>query len=281
MTVGLLDDMAVSSAARSREAQARVGATELLDRCGRVPAAPPLRLSPDGFDLIAELKLRSPALGDLSAQTTDPVSRLEGYARGGAALCSVLTEPTRFDGRLEHLRVAADALRPLRVPAMRKDFLVDPYQVREARAHGAGGVLLIVRLVPRDTLVAMLDEAAALGLFVLLEAFDAADLGVAREIAHERRGRDEQVLMGLNSRDLQTLQIDFARFEQLCDQLPPEWPAVAESGVITPEDAARVATLGYRLALVGTSLMQSADPAQAVRALLQSGRAAAAGRTRA
>jgi indole-3-glycerol phosphate synthase len=279
MIVGLLDDMAVSSAARSREAQGRVSAAELLDRCGRVPAAPPLRLSPAGFDLIAELKLRSPALGDLSAKTTDPVARLSDYARGGAALCSILTEPTRFDGRLEHLRVAADALRPLGVPAMRKDFLVDPYQVREARAHGAGGVLLIVRLVPRDALVAMLDEAAALGLFVLLEAFDAADLRMAREIARDRRGRDEQVLMGLNSRDLQTLAIDFARFEQLRDQLPHEWPAVAESGVITPEDAARVAALGYGLALVGTSLMQSTDPAGAVSALLQSGRAAAATRT--
>jgi indole-3-glycerol phosphate synthase len=186
----------------------------------------------------------------------------------------ILTEPARFDGDLSHLRAAAAALAPYRVPAMRKDFLVDPYQVLEARAHGAGGVLLIVRLVERKRLVAMLDAAAEQGLFVLLEAFDADDLAVAAGLAAERHGRDEQVLMGLNCRDLQTLQIDFARFEQLRDRLPAAWPAVAESGVLTPEDAARVASLGYRLALVGTTLMQRDDPAQAVRELLAAGRGA-------
>ena len=158
---------------------------------------------------------------------------------------------------------------------MRKDFLVDPYQVLEARANGAGGVLLIVRMVGRDRLVAMLDAAAEQGLFVLLEAFDADDLAIAADLAGERRGRDEQVLMGLNCRDLQTLQIDFARFERLREQLPTGWPAVAESGVITADDAVQVARLGYRLALVGTTLMQRDDPAQAVRELLAAGRGAA------
>ena len=95
---------------------------------------------------------------------------------------------------------------------MRKDFLVDRYQVLEARLHGASGVLLIVRMVPLAQLVEMLDCAADLGLFVLLEAFDAADLAVARQLAQSRRGRNEQVLMGLNCRDLETLQISFERF---------------------------------------------------------------------
>jgi len=205
----------------------------------------------------------------------DPVARLRGYAEAGAAICSILTEPSRFDGDLSHLRQAVTALAPYGVPAMRKDFLVDPYQVLEARANGAGGVLLIVRMVERDRLVAMLDAAAGQGLFVLLEAFDAHDLAIAAGLAAERRGRDEQVLMGLNCRDLQTLQIDFARFERLREQLPTEWPAVAESGVITPDDAAHVARLGYRLALVGTTLMQRDDPAQAARELLAAGRGAA------
>ncbi|MGI9246005.1 MAG: indole-3-glycerol phosphate synthase TrpC [Steroidobacteraceae bacterium] len=270
--MGLQSAMAVSSAQRSREAQARVSEAELRAQCAALPPLPRLRLSADGFDLVAELKLRSPSLGDLSARTIDPVARLDGYARGGAAVCSVLTEPSRFDGQLEHLRVAAQALRTHGVPAMRKDFLVDRYQVLEARAHGAGGVLLIVRMVPREALVAMLDEAAALGLFVLLEAFDADDLHVAASLAQARRGRDEQVLMGLNCRDLQTLQIDFGRFERLRDALPPDWPAVAESGVTTTAEAAQVARLGYRLALVGTSLMQSDDPAEGVRTLLRAGR---------
>ncbi len=270
--MGLLTDMRESSGARVRAARAVVGIDELRARCAALPAVPPLRLAPSGFDLIAELKLRSPSLGDLAARTGNPVERLIGYAQGGAAVCSILTEPSRFDGELAHLEAAAGALAPFGVPAMRKDFIVDPYQVLEARACGAGGVLLIVRMVERDRLGALLDEAAAQGLFVLLEAFDAADLQLASALAREREGRAGQVLMGLNCRDLETLRIDFARFAALRSQLPPPWPAVAESGVTTPEEAALVARLGYRLALVGTSLMQSADPAAGVRALLHAGR---------
>ncbi len=273
--MGLLSDMAVGSERRAAAARAVVSDSELRERCAALPPLPRLRLSTAGFDLIAELKLRSPALGDLSAQTVNPVARLRGYAEAGAAVCSILTEPSRFDGDLSHLRQAATTLAPYGVPAMRKDFLVDPYQVLEARANGASGVLLIVRMVERDRLVAMLDVAAEQGLFVLLEAFDAHDLEVAAELAVERRGRDEQVLMGLNCRDLQTLQIEFSRFERLRGHLPSEWPAVAESGVITPDDASHVARLGYRMALVGTTLMQRDDPAQAVRELLAAGRGAA------
>jgi indole-3-glycerol phosphate synthase len=273
--MGLLTDMAAGSTQRLAAARAKLSEAELRERCATLPRAPRLQLSGESFDLIAELKLRSPALGHLSARTLDPVARLQDYAEAGAAVCSILTEPSRFDGDLSHLQQAAATLQPYGVPAMRKDFLVDPYQVLEARAAGAGGVLLIVRMVPRATLVAMMDTAAELGLFVLLEAFDAADVAVAADLARARRGHDEQVLMGLNSRDLQSLAIDFARFAQLRDALPPEWPAVAESGVITPEDAAAVARLGYRLALVGTTLMQSDDPKAAVRELIAAGRGAA------
>jgi indole-3-glycerol phosphate synthase len=259
---------------RLAEARQRVPEAALRAAVLASPAPPRLQLDRDGFDVIAELKLRSPSLGDLSAATLDPVGRLEAYAEGGAAVCSILTEPTRFDGDLEHLRLAAETLQPYAVPAMRKDFLVDPYQVLEARAYGASGVLLIVRMVPREKLVAMLDCAAELGLFVLLEAFDADDLAVAGAIARDREGRDEQVLMGLNCRDLETLEIDPRRFAELRGRLPPDWPAVAESGVLAPDDAARVARLGYRMALVGTSLMRRADPARAVQELVDAGRRA-------
>ena len=115
--------------------------------------------------------------------------RVAAYARAGAAAVSVLTEPTRFDGILEHLREAAAVLAPLGVPAMRKDFLVDPYQVLEARAAGAGGVLLIVRMLSRDRLAELLEAAAEQGLFVLLEAFDARDLDVAAASCSTRRLR--------------------------------------------------------------------------------------------
>ena len=272
--MGLLSDMHHSSLQRVAAARDRVPEAALRAAVLATPVPPPLRLARHGFDIIAEMKLRSPSLGDLSLSTVDPVRRLEAYAEGGAAACSILTEPTRFDGDLEHLQLAADTLQPYGVPAMRKDFLVDPYQVLEARAHGASGVLLIVRMLPRDRLIAMLDCAADHGLFVLLEAFDADDLQVAEDIARERGARDEQVLMGLNCRDLETLQIDFSRFAELRGRMPLEWPCVAESGVQAPEDAARVAELGYRLALVGTSLMRRADPARAVRELLDAGRKA-------
>jgi indole-3-glycerol phosphate synthase len=272
--MGLLSDMLDSGLRRVAEARERVPEAALRATALDTPSPPRLCLDANGFDVIAELKLRSPSLGDLSATTLDPVRRLEAYAEGGAAACSILTEPTRFDGDLEHLRLAAQVLRPFGVPAMRKDFLVDPYQVLEARACGAAGVLLIVRMVPRVRLVQMLDSAAEHGLFVLLEAFDADDLQVAESIACERQGRDEQVLMGLNCRDLETLAIDSQRFAALRGGMPPAWPAVAESGVQTPEDAARVAGLGYRLALVGTSLMRRADPARAVRELVEAGRKA-------
>ena len=275
--MGLLSDMVRSSAARVATARERVPDAALRAAAIAMPPPPRLVLAHGGFDLIAELKLRSPSMGDLSAATIDPLRRLEAYAEGGAAACSILTEPTRFDGELEHLKRAADVLLPYGVPAMRKDFLVDPYQVLEARAYGASGVLLIVRMLPRPRLTAMLDCAAEQGLFVLLEAFDAADLAVAQAVAAERAGRDEQVLIGLNCRDLETLAIDASRFEVLRDRLPSGWPSVAESGVQSPEDAARVAALGYQVALVGTSLMQRTDPREAVRELLRAGRAARGG----
>ena len=272
--MGLLSDMVRTSIRRIAEARERVPEAALRAAALAAPVPPRLKFERDGFDVIAELKLRSPSMGDLSAGTIDPVKRLEAYAEGGAAICSILTEPTRFDGELEHLRVAADALLPYGVPAMRKDFLVDRYQVLEARAYGASGVLLIVRMVPRERLVEMMDCAAELGLFVLLEAFGAGDLKVAKDIAREREGRDEQVLMGLNCRDLETLEIDFERFAELRSSMSPAWPGVAESGVQTREDAARVAALGYRFALVGTSLMQRPDAKRAVRDLVTAGRAA-------
>jgi indole-3-glycerol phosphate synthase len=272
--MGLLSDMHLSSRQRVWTAKERVPEAALRAAILASPEPPRLRLADHGFDLIAELKLRSPSLGDLSATTVDPVKRLEAYAEGGAAVCSILTEPTRFDGDLEHLRIAVDTLLPFGVPAMRKDFLVDPYQILEARAEGSSGVLLIVRMLPREQLASMLDCAAEHGMFVLLEAFDADDLDVANELARKRAGRDEQVLMGLNCRDLETLQIDFQRFTALRARMPREWPSVAESGVATAADAARVASLGYRLALVGTTLMQRRDPEHAVRELLAAGREA-------
>ena len=272
--MGLLADMQRASQERVAAAKARATEAELRARIADSPPPPPLVLASGGFDVIAELKLRSPSQGALAHQASDPVARLAGYAKGGAAAVSVLTEPTRFDGSLEHLRLAAETLAPQRVPVMRKDFLVDPYQLLEARERGASGALLILQMVERARLIEMLDCAAELGLFVLLEAFDAGDLEMAAEIAAERRGRSGQVLMGLNCRNLETLAIDPRRFGVLRDKLPAGWPSVAESGVESPRDAAAVAALGYRLALVGTSLMKHKDAARATARLIEAGRRA-------
>ena len=272
--MGLLADMQRASHERVAAAKARTTEAELRARIADSPPPPPLVLANGGFDVIAELKLRSPSQGALAHQASDPVARLAAYAKGGAAAVSVLTEPTRFDGSLEHLRLAAETLAVQRVPVMRKDFLVDPYQLFEARERGASGALLILQMVERARLIEMLDCAAELGLFVLLEAFDAGDLEMAAEIAAERRGRSEQVLMGLNCRNLETLAIDPRRFGVLRDKLPAGWPSVAESGVESPRDAAAVAALGYRLALVGTSLMKHKDAARATAQLIEAGRRA-------
>jgi indole-3-glycerol phosphate synthase len=269
---GLLDEMRESSAERVRQALRRESAAALARRAAEAPAAPALGLSSAGFDVIAELKLRSPAAGVLKDAAHDWRARVAAYARAGAAAVSVLTEPTRFDGSLEHLEEAARVLAPWRVPAMRKDFLVDPYQVLEARAAGAGGVLVIVRMLSRARAEALLDTAAELGLFVLLEAFDAADLEQARHLLHRSGPRRGEVLVGINCRDLVSLQVDARRFAELAPALPAAAAAVAESGVATPADAVTMRRLGYRAALIGTALMTRDDPAALLAEILSAAR---------
>jgi indole-3-glycerol phosphate synthase len=264
-----LDEMASLSAERVAQAL-RLESVDALERRAR-QAAPsaPLRLSTRGFDVIAELKLRSPAQGQLSDENQDWLGRIGAYARGGAAAVSVLTEPSRFDGSLEHLRQAAALLAPHGVPAMRKDFLVDPYQVLEARAAGAGGVLVILRMLTRARIAELLDVAAEHGMFVLLEAFDEVDLATARDLLTSRaprpsggRAASESILIGVNCRDLQTLKVVQERFASLAPLLPGGWPAVAESGVASAADARRMQQLGYRAALIGTALMALEDPSR-------------------
>jgi indole-3-glycerol phosphate synthase len=271
---GFLDDMAGSSERRVQSAKQQESFASLERRALGCPPAPRLRLSSLGFDIIAELKLRSPAYGALGSQTDDWLGRVESYARAGAAAVSVLTEPSRFDGSLDHLRQAAQRLARFDVPAMRKDFLVDTYQVLEARVAGAGGVLVILRMLPRTKIIDLLDCAAAHGLFILLEAFDAEDLNLASELMRDRRERRETVLIGINCRDLQTLQVVPERFETLAPLLDPAYANVAESGVTTADDARKMARLGFRLALIGSSLMSDSDPMALLSNMLAAARTA-------
>lgn len=268
----LLAEMERSSAERVRTARAQRSEGELYRRAMNTAPAPAVRISRTGFDLIAEVKLRAPSSGDLQGGETDIGGRVLSYARGGAAVVSILTEPTRFKGSLEHLEHGAHALRSADVPAMRKDFLVDPYQLMEARAAGAGGALLIVRMLSEERLSELLDCAAELGLFVLLEAFDGDDLSRTGVALSGRDPHKRNVWVGLNTRDLRTLDVDKSRLETLVHAFPPGWLRVAESGILDAADAAHVATLGYEMALVGTALMRAERPGRLVESFLQAGR---------
>jgi indole-3-glycerol phosphate synthase len=275
-TGDFLAAMASRSRARSQAAQVALPADELRARIKGLRPAPRLNYGSGSFDLIAEVKLRSPAVGQLKpVGAEDILARVTQYAKAGAAAVSVLTEPTRFDGSMQDLEIAAAALAMLGVPAMRKDFLVDTYQVLEARAAGAGGVLAIVRMLPDGELEQLVDAALEYGMFVLLEAFDEADIERANAVVAARMRHHELLLVGVNSRDLATLQVVPGRLVALADLLPREVRRVAESGVATPEDAAHVAARGYSMALVGSALMSAADPHALAAAMLSAGRAAA------
>jgi indole-3-glycerol phosphate synthase len=260
-----LQAMARASAERAAAATAPRGAA--LD----TPVVP---LQLDGFDIIAEIKDRSPAEGELADGAIGRADRAVEYVRGGAAACSVLTEPSRFDGSLEHLEEVVAAVPG--TPVMRKDFLVDPVQILEARRAGASGVLLITTMLDDRQLRSMLDCAAEHELFVLLESFAAEDLARSARLLDNPADRDRadsgQLLFGVNTRNLRTLHVDPGRLMQLAAALPKAC-CVAESGLHEPRDAARVAKLGYRLALVGTALMRSADPAQLIRDMRAAGAA--------
>lgn len=278
MSVDFLRQMAQSSRERTERARALCPEAVLREQAVATAPAPSLQLSRAGFDLIAELKLRSPALGPLSAaaESADVEgairARVRAYAAGGAAMVSVLTEPTRFDGALSHLEQATAALEG-RIPVLRKDFLVDRYQIYEARAAGAGGVLLILRMLEDDALFTLLESCIEMRLFALLEAFDEPDLERARGLV-ERYRRDAALLVGLNSRDLETLRVRPERLATLAPRLPAGVARVAESGIESGADAARCVRAGYDLALVGGALMKSTAPEQTVGALLAAGREA-------
>ena len=228
----------------------------------------PLELA--GFDVIADLKDRSPAEGALKNASVDRGEQARRYVEGGAAAISGLTEPERFDGSLDHLAAVSAACPG--TPVMRKDFLVDPRQVLEARRAGASGVLLIATMLDDAALRSLLDCAWEHGMFVLLESFDAEDLKRSKDLLQTDgdKAQSGQLLFGVNTRNLRTLEVDSNRLAELSTLLPNGF-CVAESGLKVAADAARVARLGYRLALVGTALMRSDAPAELIAAMRADG----------
>jgi indole-3-glycerol phosphate synthase len=263
-----LKEMALASSARA--AATNVSFTpQALDQ----PAHP---LCLDRFDLIAEIKNRSPAAGELVGAGESRVARARHYVRGGAAAISVLTEPERFDGQLAHLKEIVAAVAAEKVPVMRKDFLVDSVQILEAKAAGASGVLLIAAILNNKQLSSMLDCAFDNDLFVLLEAFSEDDLTRIKLVAQRFKIREQaarqKFLLGINTRDLRTLEVDRFRLKRYAPLLPDGVTCVAESGLSVARDAERVAGWGYCMALVGTALMRADDPAALIGDMLVAGR---------
>lgn len=258
-----LDNMAASSKARSAQAQTVCSLAEAQQRCLDLPLATPIKRAPTGMSVIAEIKIRSPAEGTLSetATTESVVARAARYVSGGASILSVLTEPERFDGSLDYL-AAVKAHVGRRAAVMRKDFLTDVYQLYEARLHGADGVLLIARMLSDELLERMLHVARELDVFVLLEGFDQADLERMSPYA------SEHVLLGLNCRDLTTLKIDPSRFAEYAGRFPANAIKVAESGIHSVNDAVDIHAMGYDMALIGTMLMKTDDPASTIAGIL-------------
>ncbi len=255
---------------RVRSARAREPERALRARAADAPRAPRLELDAGAFTVFAELKPRSPSAGALAGAEVSEralTERAVSYAEGGAAAISVLTEPAHFGGSLALLRAVAAGVG---LPVMRKDFLVDPYQVFEARAAGASGVLLVVRTVSDATLGELLAAALEEELFTLVEVFDDEDLARLEGCLDAEAATPQ--LVGVNTRDLATLAIDDGRLAALARSLPEGHLAVAESGIASPADAERAAALGYGAALVGTALMRAADPRAAVAELVTGGR---------
>ena len=264
-----LSAMAESSVARAHAAKSSAGVDGLRARADSAPPVVPFDLGRPGFDIIAEAKLASPSAGRLAPGGAEKVVDLAlTFEEHGAAAVSVLTEETRFAGALDHLQAAA---RSVSVPVMRKDFLVDPIQVLEARASGASGVLLIARLLPGELLAEMTDLTLDLGMFALVEVFDRSDLETAVVVF------DRSVLVGVNCRDLASLEVDRSRLGSMAPHLPDHLPAIAESGIDTPDDAVDAARLGYRSALVGSSLVASAAPGEHLARMIVAGRDVVAG----
>lgn len=229
----------------------------------RLPAAAPVRpfaapLRADTVRLIAEVKRASPSRGLLRADF-DPVALARTYAGAGAAVISVLTDEKHFQGSLEHLAAIRAAL-PEGPPLLRKDFLFDPYQVYEARVHGADAVLLIAAILEPDLLGELLAVARELGMEALVEAHDEAEM--------ERALAAGATLVGVNNRDLRTFEVDLATTERLRPLAPPEVTFVAESGIFTRADVERLGALGVHAVLIGEALVTAPDPAAKIRELM-------------
>lgn len=255
----ILDQIVARTRAAVAEAAARLPEAALhgpaeAARAGRRPFAAALRETA-APRIIAEIKRASPSKGAIRPDL-DPAALARAYEAGGAAALSVLTEPSFFQGSLDDLRTARAAVR---LPVLRKDFLLTPYQVYEAAAAGADAVLLIVRLLDDPVLERLHRLAAELGLDALVEVHDRTDARRARRIGAR--------LVGINNRDLSSFQVEAGRAVSLAEEFEADTLVIAASGIAGRGDVVRHEAAGVHSFLVGESLVRAADPAAALRAL--------------
>lgn len=256
-TGSVLDDIVAGVREDLARREASLPFGELLARLPDAPAPrdPMPHFRGRGSSVIAEVKRRSPSKGALAA-IPDPAELARAYAAGGAGAISVLTEERRFGGSLDDLRAVRAAVD---VPILRKDFIVETYQLVEARAAGADLALLIVAALDDDTLRRLHDEAGELGLTVLVEVHDEAETERALALDAE--------LIGVNSRNLKTLAVDPDTFGRLAHQIHDDVVKVAESGITGVPDVQRFVSEGAGVVLVGEALVKDGDPEAAVRAM--------------
>ena len=212
--------------------------------------------APGRLALIGEIKRASPSRG-LIREDFNPIALARAFQAGGAACLSILTDAPSFQGAESYL---ADARTAVALPCLRKDFMIDPWQIAESRALGADCVLVILAMLEDDLARELLAEAARFGMDALVEVHD--------EIEMARAGALRATLIGVNNRDLRSFEVDLANTERLARLVPPGALLVTESGIFTPADAARLESAGAKAMLVGESLMRQPDVAAATRALL-------------
>ena len=258
---GVLDEIIAGVREDVAERQAAVSLDQIKQLAAQAPPAldATAALRAPGVGVIAEVKRRSPSKGALAA-ISDPASLAAEYQSGGARMISVLTEQRRFGGSLDDL----DAVRAaVRVPVLRKDFIVGSYQVHEARAHGADAVLLIVAALDQNTLIGLRERIESLGMTALVE--------VHTEDEASRAVDAGATVIGVNARDLRTLDVDRSTFERIAPGLPSRVIKIAESGVRGPLDLIEYAAAGADAVLVGEGLVTTANPRQAVADLVTAG----------
>lgn len=256
----LLDDIVAATKVAVAEHKRRVPFDELVRQARmRVPAADfAAALSGHGVKIIAEVKKASPSRGVIKADF-DPVAIARAYTRSGAAAISVLTEEKYFQGSLEYLTAIGNDLGENRPPLLRKDFIVDSYQVFEARAYGADAILLIPAILSSSELAALLELTHKLGMKALVEAHNEQEIKKAVACGAK--------IIGINNRDLQTFKVDIHTTGRLRELIPCERLVVSESGISCREDIDYLKSLGFNAALVGEALMTAQDIGQKLKEL--------------